>query len=424
MRRLLLALSAVALIAGMAPAAAEPEPGPGYIATDNVEWVANLPLNTDSAGAKVLGKSLFVTDDRGLTIWDISKPASPSLVSFTAAPQGAYYVEEDVDTNGKILLIGSYSDLTQRLPGPLDRLFVLDVSNRAAPKIIGELQGANSHTVSCVLDCTYAYNSDGRIIDLRNPAQPKLTGTRWDTGMTVRSRHDVTEVAPGIVLTSTNPMLYLDARQDPANPKLLGTASPGDNRLMHGNLWPRGGTDKFMLAGGETGGDCASETDGAFMTYTHSTDPVTGKTSFDKADEFRLFTGLPTDGNSPYDQFCAHWFTEHPTFNDGGLVAMGWYEHGTRFLDVDRETGEITEKGWFYPVGGSTSAAYWINDEYLYVIDYQRGIDILRWTGKPATKTVKVGDQTPPARPKLPARPRPLKALASDANYICPLPGV
>ncbi len=32
---------------------------------------------------------------------------------------------------------------------------------------------------------------------------------------------------------------------------------------MHGNLWPRGGTDKFLLAGGETGGDCKDESDAA-----------------------------------------------------------------------------------------------------------------------------------------------------------------
>jgi hypothetical protein len=59
---------------------------------------------------------------------------------------------------------------------------------------------------------------------------------------------------------------------------------------------------------------------------------------------------------------------------------MAWYEHGTRFLDVDSK-GKIKEVGWFLPLGGSTSATYWINDEILYAVDYNRGIDILRYTG-------------------------------------------
>ncbi len=104
------------------------------------------------------------------------------------------------------------------------------------------------------------------------------------------------------------------------------------------------------------------------MTFTRGKNPETGQTTFTKADEYRVFTGLPTEGNSPYDQFCAHWFTTHPRYADGGLVAMGWYEHRTRFLNVGTD-GEITEKGWFYPLGGSTSAAYWANDEVLYAVD-------------------------------------------------------
>jgi hypothetical protein len=405
------------------PAGADPTPGPAYIATDNVEWVANIPLNTDSAGARLLGKQLFVTDDRGLTIWDVEDPAFPKPLSYTPAPQGAYYVEEDVDTNGKILLLGTFSDLTDGLGGPLNKLQVYDVSNRTAPKLIGELPGANSHTVTCVLDCTYAYNSNGRIIDLTDPTKPKFTGTRWDAAANSKGGHDLTEVAPGLVVTSSRPILYLDAREDPAKPKVIGTGTPGDNRLVHGNLWPQNGKDKYLLVGGESGGNCNTKDAGAFMTFTHSRDEVTGQTTFRMVDEFRLGTGLPTDGNSPYDQYCAHWFSTHPDYADGGLVAAGWYEHGTRFLNVDHKTGQISEAGWFYPVGGSTSAAYWIDDQYLYVVDYQRGIDILRYTGKPAAGTKKVdGVVAAPRVPSL-ARQRIAQAQMGSERYVCPLPG-
>ena len=428
MRRLLTAVAGLALMLGSVPTAGAAslasDVGPGYIATDNVEWLGNIPVNTDSAGGRLLDGYFYITDDRGLTIYDVSNPEAPARVGFALVPQGAYYVEEDLDTNGKIALIGSYGDLSPADDGPLNRLVVVDVADKANPAVIGELEGVDSHTVSCVLDCTYAYNSNGQIIDLTDPAAPKLVGD-WTEGTPVQGAHDVSEVAPGIVLTSSNPMVLLDANDNPAAPAVIGTGTPKDGRFMHGNLWPHQGTDKFVLAGGETFGDCSDESSGAFMTFKPQTDPETNVTTMTQVDEYRVFTGLPTEGNSPYNQFCAHWFDTHPTYADGGLVAMGWYEHGTRFLDVS-DAGEITEKGWFYPVGGSTSAAYWITDEIVYAVDYQRGIDILRFTDAPATRTVKVPASplyVPPA-----AAPAALTARANAQQarnpYACPLPGV
>lgn len=427
MRRLLTAVAVVTLVLGVLPTAGANDlkgPGPGYIATDNVEWLGNIPINTDSAGGRLLDGYFYISDDRGLTIYDTTDPANPQRVGFALVPQGAYFVEEDLDTNGEIALIGSYGDLSPANDGPLNRLIVIDVKDKANPQVIGELEGVDSHTVSCVLDCTYAYNSNGQIIDLRDPTAPKLVGN-WTTGTPVQGSHDVSEVAPGIVLTSSNPMVLLDANTDPAAPTVIGTGSPGDNSFMHGNLWPRGGTDKFVLAGGETGGDCKDESDGGFMTFAQTKDEITGQTTMTMVDDFHLTTGLPTDGNSPYDQFCAHWFDTHPTYADGGLVAMGWYEHGTRFLDVSTE-GKITEKGWFYPVGGSTSAAYWVTDEIVYAVDYQRGIDILKFTDAPATGTTEVAPSPgyqAPLRTRPPMASMASKTLSKDP-FACPLPGV
>jgi hypothetical protein len=45
-------------------------------------------------------------------------------------------------------------------------------------------------------------------------------------------------------------------------------------------------------------------------------------------------------------------------------------------------TGKINEIGWFMPWGGSTGAAYWVTNEIVYAVDYSRGIDIIRFTGK------------------------------------------
>jgi hypothetical protein len=76
-----------------------------------------------------------------------------------------------------------------------------------------------------------------------------------------------------------------------------------------------------------------------------------------------------------------HWFEPHKSFRNGGLVAMASYENGTRFLQIGKD-GKITEVGFFEPLGGATSAPHWAPDgRTVYAIDYQRGLDVLRWNG-------------------------------------------
>ncbi len=393
---------------------AAPAIGPGYFATDNVGWVSNIPLNADSAGGKIVGKTLYVTDDRGLTTYDISVPSAPRPLGFLPVPQQPYAPEEDVDTNGRVLVIGApWTDTG----GPLGKLNVIDVRDPARPTITATVDGADAHTVTCVLDCRFAWLNSGDIVDLRNLEAPRIAGN-WLKGKPARDSHDVTEVSPGLVVTSSNPVMLLDARKDPLHPKLLATGRLGDNRYIHAAYWPRGGTDRYLLIGGETGGTCDEESSGAFMVFDTKDWQKTGK--FRLVDEHRVPNGFYTEGRSPYSQFCAHWFTPHPTFRDGGLVAMAWYEAGTRFLDVSK-TGQITEKGYFLPLGGSTSSAVWVNKTTLYAIDYQRGIDVITFSGKNPTREIRhPGPYTP--RIHFP-RSANDAALARRLGYLCPAPG-
>ena len=102
--------------------------------------------------------------------------------------------------------------------------------------------------------------------------------------------------------------------------------------------------------------------------------------TFKLADTYRLGNGTYQDGKPAVNGLgcSAHWFDEHPTYRNGGLGALGYYEHGTRFLDIQRN-GKIKEVGWFVPFAGSTSAAYWVNKEIVYSVDYSRGLDLLRF---------------------------------------------
>ncbi|HEX2062470.1 MAG TPA: hypothetical protein VHK90_17150, partial [Thermoanaerobaculia bacterium] len=223
--RKLACMLASALVAVAAPVAAqEAGPGAGYFATDNVEWVTNIPIETDSPGARIVGKYLYITTSRGLAIYDLSEPEAPERVGFLLMLQEPQFAEEDVDTNGKILLIES-----------LGTLSVVDVEDKTNPVVIGEVD-ASEHTVTCVLGCRWAYGSSGTIYDLRNPRKPKVAGD-WGKGHPAQSAHDVTEVKPGFVMTSSSPLMLLDARKNPAKPKLIAQGPAPDERYMHSNLW-------------------------------------------------------------------------------------------------------------------------------------------------------------------------------------------
>ena len=52
----------------------------------------------------------------------------------------------------------------------------------------------------------------------------------------------------------------------------------------------------------------------------------------------------------------SHWFEVSE-----GLVAVGWYEQGTRFLDVHNPR-DIRQVGFYLPANGSTWGAYWSPD--------------------------------------------------------------
>ena len=107
------ALAASALLLATAGPALAGTQGPDYIASDNVEFVKAIKSPSGlTAGARVIGKYLYVTSSKDLEIFDISTPEDPKLVgSLTANIQ---FENEEVPTNGKLL--GISSDLLNSSP--------------------------------------------------------------------------------------------------------------------------------------------------------------------------------------------------------------------------------------------------------------------------------------------------------------------
>jgi hypothetical protein len=372
MRKLLAALAASAsLLAVVMPAGAGPTDG---FNSPNVEYVKHVPFEVGTAtGAKVIGKYLYVTSWKTLSIYDVSDPINPVLMTVPPVPFGFKFENEDVATNGKIMIF------SETLPQSI--LHIWDVEDKSNPVEIAALDGAGNHTTECILKCKYGYGSSGVVTDLRDPANPKIVGM-WGEGQPASGGHDVNEVAPGLVLTSSRPVMVLDANKNPIKPKLLAVGD--DERItggIHSNRWPRSGQDRWVLFSSESNATArCSGANGAFMVWD-SKDYLKTKT-LKLVDIFQLQSGTYTDGNPAVNGLgcSAHWFQERPDFYNGGIVALGSYEHGTRFVKISKK-GKISQVGYFVPYAGSTSAAYWLNKKIVYAVDYTRGIDILKFNG-------------------------------------------
>lgn len=390
MRKAVTLFASLALVAGVAltgagASTANGDPNLGGFTSENVEWRGFIPFEVGTAtGARIVGHYLYVTSWRSLSIYNVSKPEEPLLESHvlfaqTIGEAPVQFENEDVATNGKILIMSETV--------PRNVLHVWDVTDKKDPTEIatvdttrGEKWAAANHTMSCLLGCKWLWGSDGAIVDLRNPNRPKVIHRLWNEGLPGRDGHDVTEIKPRYVLTATQPIMYLDAR-NPVRPKQLALGPNNDDRFIHSVDWPRNGKDPIMLAGGETNAQptCGSQ-NGAFMTWDASRWRKTR--TFKMLDQVRLKQGNYVDGNPPVHALgCSvHWFQAHPTFGRGGVVAEGAYENGMRFWMITPK-GRISEAGYFTPYVGSTSAAYWRTSRIVYSIDYLRGFDVLKYTG-------------------------------------------
>ena len=382
------------------PTASADQMGPDWVSSDNVEYLGSIQQDFGlTAGAKIVGDRMFVTSGKNITIYDISTPETP--VTLGSLKVNVAWENEEVPTNGKVLAVAS--DFYSAMPSCVTALAVdgcvqfFDVRDPSNIQEVGSIPIAN-HTAECVLDCQWFYGRAGTIIDARgilDGKEPTVAGNWIEElqaqGVDSESCHHIREIRPGVLLTACQPFSVITVNPkdapgaSPEHPKVLYTGEA--EKFVHSSRWPRGGKDKFVLTGGEKNftGRC-ERADSEFSTY--SAEAVLNGES----DQFEgpLFqkppapNGTYTDGRPPANHLgCSvHWFQEHKSFKNGGLVALSEYENGVRFLQIHRD-GSIEEQGFFAALGSSSSSPKWApSGDVLYSIDYDRGLDIIRWKGQ------------------------------------------
>ncbi|MCU1588890.1 MAG: hypothetical protein JWP11_146 [Frankiales bacterium] len=400
MRRPLIALSAAAalvLAAGIAsadPVSVPVVPVPNYaITSPNVTQVGTIPI--DGVGVSMrtvtVGKQVraFVSGAAGLSIFDATDPAHPGLLGHLPMYN---WENEDiaVSQDGNTAIMTEFDGLFY--------LHVLDVSNPNTPLLKGSMVLHAAHTVECAdPHCNYLFGSEGQTYDITDRANPKElpSAQSWGELTGAGGGHNVHQDAAGIWTSDTDPLVVFKETPDPLHLTVLTRGSITKNtQYQHNNIRPRadryvprkdkslGGPlrdGELLLGEGETNENPDCTDSGAFSTWR--------MVGFDRGvrmeqiETLRPVSGNYTNGDAAVSEIgCSgHWFTQKDAADGSILVAAAWYEHGTRFLKVDPRTGKIRQVGYFQPVRGSTSQAYWMpGSDYVWSIDYHSGIDILK----------------------------------------------
>lgn len=383
-RRPLLRLAAMTLLAPLLLALTH---GAEVISSSkDFQLVRSISMPGVVVSGTAVGDTYFASSwQSGLYSYDISDPDDP--VPLGHLGPDALLVQnsenENLATNGEILLLSRING-----GGDLNRLFVIDVRDPANMSILAEVPGGGSHTMTCLYDCEWAYGSRfGTVVDLREPSEPKLVDMDWTDVIGNVSVHDVTEVRPGLVVTASTPMFALDVT-DPTQPRVLAqTDADAPRTVGHGNIWPRGGKDRFLVTSSEgmNNGRCEMYGDNGKTLQIWRADGWQGR-GFAPVGTYTLENGDGSDGQPPLSfgvQGCsAHWADEHPSFRNGGLVAMAAFGHGVRLLDVSSQ-GEPREVAYFLKDLQASIDLEWITDRLLYVVEDGEGggIDIIEYTG-------------------------------------------
>jgi hypothetical protein len=376
-------------VAGAGTAGALPPAPPPLAISSNVLLLGGLPTGP-ALGMNFRGTHAFVTGPDGLTVLDIAAPDSPSIVARFPLP---HFENEDVDLCGTTLVITN--DREAKDLGSV--LYTFDISVASAPRLAsvtpvgltGSGRGAG-HIANFVNgDCSQLWLDGGdhvEVFDMRNTAAPTSLGkfeSVASQSAAFRVTHDTERDSKGLLWSvGGGGAAAYKLTRNPLQPKLIASTSadgmdpsPYNDFILH-NSQRRGNVllvteEDYVDTDELPPGGCRGQ--GTFDTWTLASMTVGGVTPLDT-----WMTELNgSDSKASASVNCSsHWFDE-----SGGIAAVGWYEQGTRFLDVS-DPRDIRQVGYYLPASGSTWAAYWSptdpSRQIVYTADAYLGVQVLR----------------------------------------------
>jgi hypothetical protein len=395
--RALVALAAIVIALGMQPADAL-APGLAPLAkSSNVQLLGNVPTGP-ALGMVFKDHWAFVTGPTGLTVLDIAVPAAPAIVATHPLP---HFENEDVDLCGNTLLITN--DREYRDLGSV--LYAFDISRPTRPALAsvtpvgltGNGRGAGHIANFVSADCSQMWLDGGNLVevfDMSKPDAPRSLGKFESEASKSDSfpvSHDTERDSKGVLWsTGGGGAAGYQLTSDPLSPRLVSSTgaaavnpSPYNDFILHNSKR----NANTLLITEEDYVDTTDETPDDFTT-----DEIPGGCRGQGKFETWSISMRP-EGLQPLDTWMtelngsdskaaatvncsSHWFEVSKD-----LVAVGWYEQGTRFLDV-HDPSDIRQVGFYLPANGSTWGAYWSPTDpkrsIVYTADAYLGVDVLR----------------------------------------------
>jgi hypothetical protein len=369
------------------------------IVSDNVTLLTTVP-DPGVIGARFRDGLMFVTSVSGLTVYDVSEPSAPALIGALPLP---HFENEDVDLGGDILLISNDAAESTGI------LYVIDISDPTSPQLLtpfpmgGSPAGGPGHTASCIKRCKFAWVTDAagiKVIDLRDPAAPVDMGKFETAAGGDIAVHDVQVDGNGLAWVVgfggadayKVPRGYdgtglgkLVAQTDERGLSTyltelgIGDGSNPNDYILHNSY--RKKDSRVVMITEEDYNRPGCKGAGSFETWRVPTYRKGPKKGLPNGKQVTLLDHWETEFNVGGEVALAAMCSAHYFDVRGKVVAQGWYEQGTRFLDVSNPKN-IRQIGFFAPPSAMTWAAYFPptdpSGSIVYSFDASHGIDVLQ----------------------------------------------
>lgn len=319
-------------------------------------------------GAAHLDNNLYITTIDRLSIYDVSNPVVPTLVGTAPSPRSIY--GELISTDGSTLLTNN--GLTG---GTFD---IWNVEDKTNPVLVATMTGIGDEHVSCLLECNWAYGSDGTIVDMRVREHPKRRSKNWKeiVGLSKDHFHRLDEFRLGYMATAPRegPPVVMQVTR-PMRPRIIArTKVPRrvPNAFLYSE-WARAGHDRFVIASSETQ-TCDDQHQGALISFDTRGWPR--DRAFEIADTFKYRGRRESESE---ERTCrSFYFSLHPSFRNGGLILLPNGLEGMRIVKMDR-AGQMTQLESFIPPVSDVWLAFWMDEEIFYALNTTGEVYVLRY---------------------------------------------